>query len=172
MIDRRITTGARLSFTVAHVPGVTLRLDREPVAVRTCARLRWRAYGDTTPGSQQARNPASHQSIADAPIGGVIAALSSLGSVLAARSLSKPQRARFWPLAFLQGHAGTLNFRGALQGLLSLFLRKPLVPVSPKTTRGSLKCLFFSPALCSVVAHKRNHAAKEFISVGKSVGVS
>jgi hypothetical protein len=36
--------------TVAHVPGFTLKLslDREPVAIRTCARLRWRAHSGIT----------------------------------------------------------------------------------------------------------------------------
>lgn len=48
----------------AHVPGVSSRLDREPVAVRTCARLRWRAHSDilakrTTPPAtlSAAQNP-------------------------------------------------------------------------------------------------------------------
>lgn len=59
-------SSATISFlSRACVPGsLTDSLDREPAAIRTCARLRWRAHSDITPGSQQARNPASHQSVA------------------------------------------------------------------------------------------------------------
>jgi hypothetical protein len=47
----------------AHVPGsLTDSLDREKFPVRTCVRLRWRAYGEINPGLNRTRNPASHQS--------------------------------------------------------------------------------------------------------------
>lgn len=52
---------ASIRFTRAHVPG--FGLDREPVAIRTCARLRWRAHDDLTlPGLNRTRTPPAIQS--------------------------------------------------------------------------------------------------------------
>jgi hypothetical protein len=63
------------------------------------------------------------------------------------------------------------NFSGGItQALRSRFTRYPLVPVSPKTTRGSLKCLVFSPIPFVASAHTEQHAMRNIEHAGKSVG--
>lgn len=78
----------------------------------------------TNPGTLFATNPARTPSIAvSSPLSGVIAAATPPGSVLAARSLSEPQSARFWPLAIQQGQRWILNLRGGFKALRSLSFR-------------------------------------------------
>ena len=58
---------ASIRFTRVCVPG--FGLDREPVAIRTCARLRWRAHSDITlTGLNRTRTPPATQSAAYLPL--------------------------------------------------------------------------------------------------------
>lgn len=115
---------ASITFCRAHVPGDLNRLDRETFPVRTCVRLRWRAHGEINPGSQQARNPASHQSTAvSTPVSGVIATfLPEWRSLRTAFERTRNPIARAVRI-FLQGHAGTSNLCRAFEAAGKPFLR-------------------------------------------------
>jgi hypothetical protein len=158
----------RFSISRAHVPGYSsLGLDREPAFIRTCARLRWRAHEGITPGSQQASNPASHQSDANILpcVGNWDRTIERTNSLVAlARSL------------FLPALRGDTRLGSAIccrpqitAGKCSAFLRT-LIHDANQSERGLFHRLVVSPvlsffALChdpnmqhrSVQSHGKNH---------------
>lgn len=139
-------SSATISFIRACVPGsLTDSLDREPAAIRTCARLRWRAHSDINPGSQQARNPASHQSAAAIlPVG--------IGRLREPVECGGPSHALRAPAFLQQGTRWILNlFRPQAAGKLFSF-RVALVNGSAKPTNGVSNRFFFSPNYLSWLA--------------------
>jgi hypothetical protein len=148
-------SGASIIYR-AHVPGRDLNrfLDRESVAVRTCARLRWRAHSDLT----NAQTP---------PVTHRVAVLPNSGSVIASilpvwrklrrtveltqapvlRIFSSPYRGRVWRLILNFGRAfgaGSLSSNALVQ-----FLQEPASRVFHR--------FFVAPVLSSVpVLHVTN----------------
>jgi hypothetical protein len=99
-------SGASIIFR-AHVPGRDLNrfLDREPVAVRTCARLRWRAHSDLTNAQTP---PVTHRVAVIPNSGNVVASILPVWRKLrrtveltqapVLRTFSSPYRGRVWRL--------------------------------------------------------------------------
>jgi len=154
MIDRRITTGARLSFTVAHVPGVTLRLDREPAFIRTCARLRWRAHESITPGLNRTRTPPVTHSVAGhTPLGnGIAARCSSLCGGSMSRGSRNPNLSRLGTSFISQGLRLITNLVGGLKTLQSLS-SLPLIHACKQPSGRVFHRFQFAPVLSMRAAH-------------------
>lgn len=152
-----------LRTTRAHVPGFPLNcgLDREPVAVLTCARLRWREHS----GIRNAQTPPAIQSVAGhTPLGNVIAAGHLPGSVLrtaidATRTL-KHLAVRLFSLS--EGHRRLIcNLRGTIIQALRSLPNLPFVHCSPKPTNGISNRFFLAPALSSACFnHGKHHGSR------------
>jgi hypothetical protein len=135
--------------TVAHVPGsVSLILDREPVAIRTCARLRWRAHSGIT----KRTTPPAILSVAGHSFGNVIAAI--LPWRREARSLRRilsRVASRFGPNLFRRFTAAGTCF-SFLRSLLKFFQE-------PRS--GVTYALNLAPAFLSVPAVHVTNMAQE-----------
>lgn len=160
---------ASITFSRACVPG-SLSPDRELVAVRTCARLRWRAHSGLIPGLNRTRTPPVTQSVAGPVLRGAasnwIAAVVAFGSALA-RSLSRPARSGPLPTR-MDMWSGCLRFLGALGKALRFLSFRSLVHDANQPTRGFFHRFSLSPVLSSSVLHDRNMQQKDVIGHGKS----
>jgi hypothetical protein len=134
-------------------------IDREPVAIRTCARMRWRAHSDINPGLNRTSNPASHPSVATTllPVGnGRLAARTlersgpnTVGARALAAAFSNLRRDMSGPRSLnLTGYLSRWSFRTLLQSFQesSCVLRILFSPV---------------PVLSLSVLHDRNMQTKD-----------
>jgi hypothetical protein len=149
----------------AHVPcRGSLGIDREPVAVRICARLRWRAHS----GIKNAQTPPAIQSTPVTSFERAIAAFLPLRRRLREPvELRGPSRLR--APALFSSHEGPLrlicNFLGAFKALRSLS-SNALVQDCRQAASSIFNTFSLSPAFLSApVHHGNNHDSR---SVGNA----
>jgi hypothetical protein len=132
----------------AHVPGFFLKLslDREPVAIRTCARLRWRAHSGTT----KRTTPPAVQSAA---------ASQAPGSGWGRTVERTPNPAlRFGP-AFSRGQRLISQILAGIKSTAGkCFSFLPRVKFLQEPPRGIAYRLSLTPILCSLTNHANTRA--------------
>ena len=154
-------TTASIKFTVAHVPCSPLKsIDREIFPVRICARLRWRAHGETT---KRTTPPATQSAAVSSPFGSVIASiLPDWRRLRTAFERTRTPSARAVRIFPSEGQRWeSLRFIGALgkalRSLCSSVLFS-LVHLRQKPTSGVSNRFQFSPVLSFAPT---NHAHKK-----------
>jgi hypothetical protein len=145
--------------TVAHVPGFFLKLslDREPVAIRTCARLRWRAHSGITKRTTPPAIQSAAASQAPGSGGGRTVERTPNPALRFGPAFSRGQRLISQILAGIKSTAG------------KCFSFLPRVKFLQEPSRGIAHRFQFSPVLSSALCHGQTMQQKDGKDHGKSI---